>query len=698
MPMDGQPPDMAAVIAAMQEQAEPEPPPPLAERLPATSLWRMYQAWETAKTGENVEMYDSARYYHGHQWTDTELKALKRRGQPPTFKNLIRRKIDFLVGLEQRLRRDPKCFPRNPGGEAAAPVATSVLRAVQDMTKWPGVASECARDALIRGIGAQSSIIVRNRKGKFDIKKYRVKGDAFLYDPRSEEWNFDDALYLGEAQWMDVEQAKELLPWAVDILDQMGEVAAGQRSMLPQLFDKEKNWTQWVDEKKKRVFLVNIWYRYKGEWLFDFLVGEVSLCPPDMDCLSPYIDENDASVHPYVAWSPYVGEDTTRYGMIRDLKPMQDEVNKRSSKALHLLTVRQTMSEKGIVADVDSMKLELAKPDGHVLLNPGGAEKFKVIEQTAQIQGNLELMQDAAATINNMGPNPALEGKGVESQSGRAILAQQNSGMAELSPVYERMREWKLRCYHKDWNLIRKFYTDDRYIRITGDAGAVQHLRINAPVVDPMSGQVVNVENQLAEMDVDIILDEGPDTVTMREELIEQLSDRPDIPTEILVELSNLPDKDALLKKLQEFKAPPPELQELQKRMSQLEEMTAAANLDKARADTESTRAGTVKTLVEAGVMPQAMEAFPFYYREPTFLDQAQGMAGMPPNALAGPQGGQPPGLPSPTNALSPDMGGGPPGAEANPDFLAQSSTPWLPGEEPQLNQAGGLPMPAGGV
>lgn len=703
--------DMQSAVQAMQA----EPPLPPAERLPATSLWRMYQAWEVAKSQENMEMHESAKYYHGKQWTDSELKQLKRRGQPPTVKNRIRRKIDFLVGVEQRLRRDPKAFPRNPEGEAAAPIATAVLRSVQDISKWQSVASECARDALIRGIGVQWGGISPNRKGKVDIKKHRVPGDRFFYDPRSEEWDFSDAQYLGEAQWIDIEQAKELLPWSAELIDQLGQYAAGSssRSSLPQLFDKEKNWTQWVDVLKRRVYLVSIWYRYCGEWCYDFLVGEISLCPsdekkddktgetvPPMDCRSPYIDENDSTVHPYKAWSPYVGEDGTRYGMIRDMKPIQDEINKRSSKALHLITSRQIKAEKGAVADVDKARSELAKPDGYIEINPG--KIFEPLEQTSQVEGNLELMQEAKAEIENLGPNPGLLGRGVEKQSGRAILAQQNSGMTELSPVFERMREWKLRCYHHDWNLIRKYYTDDRYIRITGDPDAVKHLRINVPVTNGM-GQIVGMENNVAEMDVDIILDEGPDTITMREELIEMLSDRPDIPVEILIELSSAPDKDVVLKKMAEMKAPPPDVMELQKRMAQLEEAQAAANVDKARAEAESTRATATKTMAESGVMPeQISQIYPIHYREPTFLDQATQMMGQPPpgmqpNALAGP-----PGQPGPEGPPPNQMGGGQdftgsdiPQGEAHQDYLSQMAPYPDPTmmNEPQLGERGGLPL-----
>lgn len=675
---------------------------PVADRLPATSLWRMYQAWETAKQAENLEMYESAKYYHGKQYTDAELKELKRRRQPPTVKNRIRRKVDFLVGVEQRLRRDPKAFPRNPNGEAAAPVATSVLRAVQDLTKWPAVASECARDALIRGIGVEWAGITRTRKGQIEIKKNHVKGDRFFYDPRSEDWDFQDAQYLGEASWMDIEQAKEMMPWASEAIEQLGEYASGNRSLgaLPQLFDKEKNWTQYVDTQKRRLYVVSIWYRYNGEWMWDYLVGQVSLCPEGMDYLSIYIDENDATTHPYKAWSPYVGEDGTRYGMIRDMKPIQDEINKRSSKALHLLTVRQIKYETGSVNDIDKARAELAKPDGMIEINPGKGDAFGVIEQTAQIQGNLELMQEAKAEIENLGPNPGLLGRGVEKQSGRAILAQQNSGMTELSPVFERMREWKLRCYHHDWHLIRKFYTDDRYIRITGDDKAVQHLRINVPVTNEY-GEIIGVDNAVAEMDVDIILDEGPDTVTMREELIEALSDRPDIPVEIIIELSSLPDKDAVLKKLAEFKAPPPEVIEMQKRMAQLEELLNAGKVDKQQADTEKVRAETAKVMAETMMPPEAFpHVFPLQYGR-SFLDQAVTQIGGPPpgmmpNALNGPPG--PEGAPPPPNQLgSPNdfTGSNVPQGEVDPDYLSQMAPYPDPtmATEPQLGERGGLPL-----
>ena len=704
-PMEGEPMPMVSAPQFPMEQAQP----PLAKRLPPERLIQFYNAWEEAKAGEILESYTSSRYYHSKQWTDAELKALKKRKQPPSTKNRIKRKVDFLVGVEQGQRRDPKGVSRTPNGERAAFIGTSALRFVQDVTKFPAIASDCANDGLVRGSGIVWTGI-HKIKGKPEIRKNQVPSDRWFYDPRSERWDFTDAAYVGEAQWLDIDAAKEMLPWAADRLDEIASSASsgGQHGGVPQLFDKEKNW---IDTNQRRVFLISIWYKNEGKWLFDFLVGPISLCPsepqekidpatgemiavPPMECLSPYIDENEQTVHPYEAWSPYVDERGDRYGVVRDMIPIQDEINKRSSKALHLLTVRQTKSDKGAVDDIDKMKSELAKPDGHVEYNRGFT--FEVLEQSAQIQGNLELLQEAKAEIENLGPNPGLIGRGVENQSGRAILAQQNSGMTELSPVFERLREWKFRCYRRDWNLIRQFWTDERHIRVSGNPKAPEYLHINRPVRDPATGQVV-MENAIAEVDIDIILDEGPDTVTMREELMQQLSQLGPgvIPPELLIEMSNISEKEQILAKLAEFKAPPPEMKALQDRMMQLEEALAAANVDKARAEVEEKRAGTAKTMVESGVDPMALgQAFPFYYREPTFLDQATNLMGMPPpqqgmqpNALGGP--------PAAENALPPPnaMSGEETGAEAPEDFLAQSSTPWEMGAEPQLGQPGGLPM-----
>lgn len=716
-------------------EAIPQQAPELAKRYDAQRLYECYQSWEAAKQAEIHEAYMASRYYHGKQWTDAEIRELKKRRQPITTKNRIKRKVDFLVGIEQRLRRDPKGYPRNPGAEKAAYVSTCCLRTVEDDTKWQSVASECANDGMTRGIGAvwQGAKIV---KGKPEIRKHQVPSDRFFYDPCSEKWDFSDARYLGEWQWLDMDEATDLLPFAADLIETLAKTGhEGSLSLLPQEFAKSNKWLTWIDARRRLIKIISIWYKCHGKWMFDYLVGPISLCPEGFDCLSPYIGEDDdlngdpstwVRDQPYQAWSPYIDESGNRYGVIRDMMPLQDGINKRSSKMLHMLTVRQTKGEKGAVDDVQKMKDEMARPDGHVEYNKGF--EFDAIDQSVQTQGQYELLQEDKMEIENLGPNPGLIGRGVEKQSGRAILAQQNSGMTELSPVFERMKQWKLKVYHKDWRLIQQFWTGERYVRVTEDPRAVEHLQINRIQEDPMTGQVM-VENAIMDMDIDVILDEGPDTITMREEIIEAIGDRPDVPLDLIIELSSLPNKEYLLKRLQESRAPPPELVEMQKRMAALEEMAKAAEIDGKVADSDSKRAATMKTWSELMAPPKPapapaaggkpgkpgdsakpapaaparpergpadvandllissklmQELFPMHYREPSFVDMTM-MSGM--------GGGQQ--QMAPDNAM---MGGPDAGPEGMPMEQGAPSyeNPMMGAGEPQLDQAGGLPMGPG--
>jgi len=667
----------------------------LAPRLPADRLHKMYEAWEHAKDDEIHEQWKASRYYHSKQWTDAEVKELKRRGQPVTTKNRIKRKVDFLVGVEQRLRRDPKAYPRNPNGDQAAHVATASLRHVEDNTNWDAMASAATRDALIRGIGVtwQGVKVVG---GKAEVRKHWVPADRFFYDPRSEQFDFSDARYLGEWQWLDIDEAVEMLPFGANKIEELASSGQqeGALSTLPQEFDKDKNWHTWIDYKQRRIRLVLIWYKYRGNWMFDYLVGPISLCDDDYDCKSPYQGEDVPTDHPYRAWSPYIDERGDRYGVVRDMIPIQDEINKRTSKMLYMLTVRQFSGEKGAVDDVDKLKREMARPDGYLEFNRGF--QFQPVDQSQQTQGQFELLQEAKQEIENLGPNPGLIGRGVESQSGRAILAQQNSGMTELSPVFENMREWKLSVYRKDWLLIRQFWNGERYIRITSDPQAIQFLNINAIRQDPNTGQM-GVENAIAEMDVDIILDEGPDTVTMREELVQQLSQLgPEaVSVELMIELSNLPEKEMILRRLQEAKTPPPEVQQMQERLAQLEQAQKAADVDETvaktdaeRADILTKRADAIKTLTEAGVPPEiAGREMPGETDDTTFVNRLQMAAQELDRAMQAQNGAQGPQGPQ---SVQPDPDAPP---MANPAQRPPEAFEGGIPQEPQFNQEGGLPV-----
>jgi hypothetical protein len=156
------------------------------------------------------------------------------------------------------------------------------------------------------------------------------------------------------------------------------------------------------------------------------------------------------------------------------------------------------------------------------LVNGNVNEGIKVDDRTFDFAGWAKLLEEDKAELDNYGPNQALIGD-IQNQSGRAIQLLQQAGMAELGPYIMGYRGWKVRVYRAIFSAVQKYWTAERYIRVTDDDGLAQFIQINGTGQDPQTGQSVMV-NALGSLDVDIILDEGPDTINAQQDIYETLS------------------------------------------------------------------------------------------------------------------------------------------------------------------------------
>lgn len=672
-------------------------------------MHRWFRAYETNKRREMDEARSARQYYHDKQWTDTEIERLKKRGQQPTVRNRIKRKVDFLVGVEQRLRRDPKAYPRTPAHEHDADVATAGLRFAFDINRWEKVSSDCMHDGLVTGIGC---VFIGIENGNPKIKDVPI--DRFFYDPRSVRPDFTDARYMGLHLWMDVDEAVSRWP---DYRDRLEGMVDANNVQMTGFISEQDRAMQWADFENRRVRLVEFWdkrplapMRNGFGWYYCYFTGELEL----ESGWSPYQGDMGEPDCPYEAWSPYIDERGDRYGLIRTMKSVQDEINYSASKLLHRIATDRFFFEEGSIDDVDELGRQLARPDGKIRIMKGEwGKNVGIVDQALKIQGEGERYQMAVSEIENLGPNPGLVGKGegVDGASGRALLAQRDSGMTELSPVFERHRDWKLRVYRKGWNRCRQAWTAEKWIRITDESDSVQFVPLNQYQMDPMTG-AISGQNIVAQMDVDIILNEGPDTITMNEELMQTLSNIGEAATgplgKVLIELSNAPNKERLLKILEQATAPPPEMAAMQKRMAHLEEMMAAVQIDEKIAGIENKRADTLTKLAGAmtpaapqtdefgnpmgpppahpaeGIMygMEALSMFPLQYGQPTLEMQAEQIGGTTPTEPDGDEmGGQPP-----------QAGMMPPGAPPPGVVPPPMNDPGMQMPE-QMSQAGALPV-----
>jgi hypothetical protein len=93
------------------------------------------------------------------------------------------------------------------------------------------------------------------------------------------------------------------------------------------------------------------------------------------------------------------------------------------------------------------------------------------------------MLQEAKNEIENFGPNPALIGQGLEDSSGRAIQLLQQAGIAELGPYLSAYKNWKIRVYRDIWNIIQRYWTSERWIRVTDDQNVAQFFQINKKAI-----------------------------------------------------------------------------------------------------------------------------------------------------------------------------------------------------------------------
>ena len=199
----------------------------------------------------------------------------------------------------------------------------------------------------------------------------------------------------------------------------------------------------------------------------------------------------------------------------------------------------------------------------------------------------MEMLAEAKSEIDLLGPNAGLTGRQPsqiqDAQSGKAWLAQQQAGLAELASLYAAFNELLLRIYKQIWYRVRQYWDAPRFVRVSDNAQAYKFTQVNEPVVDeqgnpvwqidPQTGQVAidpntgqpiqQMTNRPAEMDVDISFENVPDTTNLQEEQFEKLTRLVEagmpIPPQAIIAASNIRNKKEILDAINQAQQQPPQ-------------------------------------------------------------------------------------------------------------------------------------------
>jgi hypothetical protein len=524
-------------------------------------------------------------YYDNKQWSESELAVLEKRGQPAITDNRIKDKVDYTLGLERKLRTDPKAQPRTPDDELGADAATSALRYIAEQNHFAQTKSAVFKNMAIEGFGGAEVIVDNGTYAKTQNKKVLIRyirWDRLYVDGHSLAEDFSDARFMGIVKWMDLDEAKATYTHIGGAFDLFTSQSFTQPT------DTYDDRPRWFDRGRKRVQILEHYYKQGDTW-YRVVFSRVGIIEGPAE--SVYVDsETGKKECPLILQSMYVDKDGNRYGIVKRYKDLQDEINKRRSKSLHLLSVNQATAERGAVEDVEAARKELARPDGFLEYTPG--MKLDIRENSDLAEGQFKLLQEAQASLSATGPNEALLGQSGDI-SGRAKQLDQQGGIISLGIQGDNIRFWQKRVMIAAYNRMKQFWSSEQYIRITeGENTKFMPVNSSYPTTHPhvkagkkKPGDPMNV---MADMEMDINIDEAPEVATVQQEDFQALTSlagdaRVPIPPQALVEASGLSSAtkkkvlDAMSGKLPDGTEIPPQVQQIiQQKEQQIQDISQA--------------------------------------------------------------------------------------------------------------------------
>jgi hypothetical protein len=277
------------------------------------------------------------------------------------------------------------------------------------------------------------------------------------------------------------------------------------------------------------------------------------------------------------------------------------------------------------------------------VLEPNPGFKVEVQNNLDLSAGHFQLLQQAELALSATGPNAALLGQS-GAISGRAKELDQQGGSVQIGVLFDSIRDWQLRVARAVWNRIRQYWDEEMMIRVTDDEFGLKFVSINKRLTngevaakqmaeqmqgqppealqqalaqlaaDPLAQEMAVdergypvMENDVANLDVDIIIDESPDVITLQSEEFEKLANlagtgQVPIPPDALIEASNL--RSATKKRILEILKPEndPMAQQQAKfaeMMAQLDGMLKEATVRKTEAEATLKEAQAVQTQAE---------------------------------------------------------------------------------------------------
>lgn len=553
------------------------------------------------------EMWRDEEMYDGVQWTQEQVRMLKDYlGMQALTINRTFPTINMLLGMQALSKTDISAKGRTDKDTDLSPIASEGLKFVLNQNGGEFKIAEAFKGSIIPGFGALE--ILKNPDPRKEVIKLSFrKWRNCWWDPYGSPWlETEDTRYFFTQRWVDLHNITGLFPNKKNEIEEYYASAAGDFFSPPfsfgsyeggiwQEFDEKEEFYRasvWIDKQRKRILPTQMWYTVRENALFatysdgrcfeikdDMPVSEqYNLIESSQEVVKAYVpkmrvaifvgplllmDTETPNNHDEFPFAPFVGY-TDRYdrpyGVPRQIRDMDIEVNKRRTTALAKLNARRVILEEGSVADIDDLRREATRPDGVVIMRRGFGDKIKIEDHKTDLRGQIELLRDSEREIGEISGGIGEQmGQQTNAVSGIAIDKRQQKGTTITASLFQNQRRSKMRLGYLALTAMQKYWKAEKVVRITDTFQGVDKLIVFNQMIEGKTGKP-EMKNSITNIKFDIVVTEDVFSDVMREKYAEILIEStkraaPEaIPViiDIAFELLDMPNKQYVLMRLRQ--------------------------------------------------------------------------------------------------------------------------------------------------
>lgn len=607
-----------------------------------------YQRELDRQNDNRIQMAMDEDYYDNDQWSAADIEELNERGQAAICYNVITQSVNWVIGSEKRGRSDFKVLPRGKEDAKPAQKKTQLMKYLSDVNRTPFNRSRSFEDAVKVGLGWIESGVTERDNGEPIYNRYESWRNM-LWDSAATEFDLSDARYVIRIKWVDLDVAIAMFPERAAMLERSASTSerygtdlANGDEIMDFAEDEMDSLGRGMSDhsvERRRVRMIEVWFRKpervskivagqrQGE-VFDeqdpnhaqlveagqSLVAERMMMSMNVCIMttsgmcylgrSPYKHNK----YPFIpVWAYRRGRDNMPYGMIRAMRDIQDDVNKRASKAQFILASNKTIMDEGAVPNMADFLHEVSRPDGVIVKKHG---KELTINNDRELgAAHLEIMSQSIGMIQAAsGVTDEQMGKTTNAKSGIAIQARQDQGSKSTSKLFDNLRFAFQVDGEITLSLCEQYFTEQKQFRITNQRGTPEFVDINDGLP----------ENDIARTQADFIISDSEWRASLREAKAQQLAEiLPGLPPQVqlvlldlLIEEMDLPNGEEMVKRIRQITGmrdpdatePTPEELQAEQAKAQAQQQAQAmadAQLRSVNAKALKDETGAQKTMVD---------------------------------------------------------------------------------------------------